>query len=131
MKDEGSKGRSSPRPSSLRKRAIAEWRGYGEPRPIIDGHFQAVSALIGKTMAALGLGDRMRETEVVQAWKEVVGPFFAAHSLPSGLRDGVLTVRVLQPTVHFEMDRSKREIVEKLKARFGARVVREVRFRLG
>ena len=116
---------------SLRKRAIAEWRGYGEPRPVIDGHFQAVSALIGKTMAALGLGDRMKETEVIQAWKDVVGPFFGAHSLPSGLRDGILTVRVLQPTVHFEMDRSKAQIVEKLRARFGSRVVRELRFRLG
>ena len=110
---------------------MAEWRGYGEPRPVIDGHFQAVGALIGKTMAALGLGDRMKETEVIQAWKDVVGPFYGAHSLPSGLRDGVLTVRVLQPTVHFEMDRSKAQIVEKLRARFGSRVVRELRFRLG
>ena len=82
-------------------------------------------------MQALGLGERMKESEVLQAWKEIVGAFFAAHSLPSQLRDGVLTVRVLQPTVHFEMDRSKPQIVEKLKARFGARIVREVRFRLG
>ena len=120
-----------PRGASLRSRALADWRGYGEPRPVIDGHFQAVSGLIGKTMQALGLGERMKASEVLQAWKEIVGPFFAAHSLPSQLRDGVLIVRVLQPTVHFEMDRSKPQIVEKLKARFGARVVRELRFRLG
>ena len=82
-------------------------------------------------MQTLGLGERMKESEVLQAWKEVVGPFYAAHSLPSQLRDGVLVVRVLQPTVHFEMDRSKGQIVEKLRARFGSRVVRELRFRLG
>ena len=116
---------------SARNRALADWRGYGEPRPVIDGHFQAVGALIGKTMQALGLGERMREGEVLQAWQEIVGPFFAAHSLPSQLREGVLSVRVLQPTVHFEMARSKGQILEKLKARFGARAVRELRFRLG
>ncbi len=117
--------------STLRSRALAEWRGYGEPRPVVDGHFQALGPLIAKTMQTLGLGERMKETDVLQAWKEIVGPFFAAHSLPSQLREGVLIVRVLQPTVHFEMDRSKAQIIEKLKARFGARVVRELRFRLG
>ena len=82
-------------------------------------------------MQTLGLGERMKESEVLQAWQEIVGPFFAAHSLPSQLREGVLIVRVLQPTVHFEMDRSKGQIIAKLKARFGARIVRDMRFRLG
>ena len=117
--------------SSLRSRALAEWRGYGEPRPLIDGHFQAVGTLIAKTMQALGLGERMKESDVLQAWKEIVGPFYASNSMPSQLRDGVLVVRVLEPTVRFEMERSKAQIIEKLKARFGARAVREVRFRLG
>ena len=98
---------------------------------MIDGHFSALAPLIGKAMQTLGLGERMKESEVLQAWKEIVGPFYATHSLPSNLRDGVLFVRVLQPSVHFEMDRSRPQIVEKLKARFGARVVRELRFRLG
>ncbi len=35
-----------------------------------------LSALIGKAMQALGLGERMRESEVLQAWKEIVGPFY-------------------------------------------------------
>ena len=92
----------------------------------------AVGALVSKTaMLGLGLGERMRETEVLQAWKETVGDFISAHSSPHRLKDGVLYVRVLQPSVHYEMERMRGSITAKLKERFGARVVREVRFRVG
>ena len=119
----------SKRPS-LRHRAITEWRGYAEPHPLTES-FQPLSALIGKTMQSLGLGELVRESEVLEAWKEIAGDFLAAHSAPSKLKDGVLYVRVLQPSIHFEIERVKGLIVEKLKKRFGARVVRELRFRLG
>ena len=114
-----------------RSRAIAEWRGYAEPRPVLD-RVHPLSALIGKAVQDLGLGERVREDEVLRAWKDLVGDFIAAHSAPSSLKDGVLYVRVLQPTIHFELERVWRpKIIEKLKARFGARTVRELRFRLG
>ena len=119
-----------PKRSSLRKRAIAEWRGYSEPRPLLD-RVQPLSALVSKTMQGMGLGELVRESEVLEAWKEIAGDFLAAHSAPSRLKEGVLYVRVLQPSIHFEMERMKGQLVEKLKKRFGARVVRELRFRLG
>ncbi len=122
-----------PRPPSdaeRRRRIIAEFRGYREPRPLME-RVQAVNALVSKAMVSLGLGERVREAEVLQAWKDTVGDFFAAHSAPNRLKDGVLYVRVLQPTVHFEMDRMRGPILTKLRDRFGARTVREVRFRLG
>ena len=50
--------------------------------------------------------------------------------LPVSIRDGVLTVQVIQPAVRYELDRSwKRDIVRKLQIRFGAKIVREVCFR--
>jgi predicted nucleic acid-binding Zn ribbon protein len=123
-----------PRPrsaTSLRGQAIAEWRGYQEPRPLLDG-VQALSGSIAKAMQALGLGSRVQEAEVLQAWTEIVGEFIATHSAPTRLKDGILYVGVLQPTIHFELERVwKPEIIRKMKARFGARVVRDVRFRLG
>ena len=119
-----------PPRSSLRSRAIAEWRGYAEPRPLLE-RVQPISALLGKTMQSLGLGELVRESVVLEAWREIAGDYLAKHSSPSKLKDGVLYVRVLQPSIHFEMERMKGLIVEKLKKRFGARVVRELRFRLG
>jgi predicted nucleic acid-binding Zn ribbon protein len=123
---------SRPRSAaSLRGRAVAEWRGYAEPRPLLDG-VQAIGACITKAMLGLGLGSRVQESEVIQAWADIVGPFIATHSSPAKLKDGVLYVGVLQPTIHFELERVwKPEIIRKMKARFGSRIVREVRFRLG
>ncbi len=117
--------------TSLRGQALAEWRGYAEPRPLLDG-VQALSASLAKAMLGLGLGTRVQEAEVLQAWAEIVGPFIASHSAPSRLKDGILYIGVLQPTIHFELERVwKPEIIRKMKARFGARVVRDLRFRLG
>lgn len=116
---------------SLREKAIAEFRGYSEPRKLLDG-VQSVAASLAKAMLGLGLASRVQEAEVIGAWAEIVGPFLAANSHPSRLRDGVLYVNVLQPTVHFELERVwKKDIIQKLKKRLGATVVKDVKFRLG
>ncbi|MEQ1860342.1 MAG: DUF721 domain-containing protein [Chthoniobacteraceae bacterium] len=115
----------------LRARVIAEWRGLPETamgrdtaKPIFDP--------LAKVMAALGLGDRVREEEIRRVWRDIVGEFLAAHSNPAALQNGVLIVRVLQPTLLYELDRnSKPQIVQKLRARFGAKVVRDIKFRIG
>jgi predicted nucleic acid-binding Zn ribbon protein len=87
---------------------------------------EALKKLLGK----LGLTERLNEQEIRNAWREIVGDFLAEHSLPISIREGVLTVQVIQPAVRYELDRSwKRSILRKLQARFGARIVREVRFR--
>ena len=115
----------------LRHRVLAEWRGLPQTSPRLDA-FQGVNDTLAKVMQGLGLQERLREAEVLEAWQEVVGEFIAAHSAPHRLRDGVLYIQVLQPTVHYELDRVwKPQILKKLKARFGARVIREVRFRIG
>jgi len=70
--------------------------------------------------------------EVIDAWSSIVGEFIAAHSAPVALRDGILYVRVLQPSLHYELERiAKTEILRKLKRRFGGKTIRDIRFRLG
>lgn len=91
----------------------------------------AVGAVVSKAMLGLGLGERMREAQVLEAWKDTVGEYNSTHSRPHRLKDGVLYVQVLQPSIRFELERIRGEITAKLKERFGARTVREVRFRLG
>ena len=119
------------KPAQLRARVLSEWRGITEPFERLDRTATAADT-VRKLMQSLGLGERLRSDEVLEAWRGIVGEFFALHSSPQRLKDGVLYVHVLQPTVHFELDRVwKKEILAKLKARFGARVVREIRFRVG
>jgi predicted nucleic acid-binding Zn ribbon protein len=119
------------KPEKLRTRVLTEWRGLPQAPPKPDRTI-AVADGVAKLMQTLGLGERLRAEAVIAAWQEIVGEFVAKHSTPRQLKDGVLTVSVLQPTMHFELERNwKREILAKLKTRFGARVVREVKFRIG
>jgi predicted nucleic acid-binding Zn ribbon protein len=117
--------------SALRAIVIAEWRGLPAKKMRPD-HWQSPTELMPKLMQRLGLRERLRETEVIDAWSKIVGDFIAAHSAPVSLREGILYVRVLQPALHYELEQiSKSEILRKLKQRFGSKTIRDVRFRVG
>ena len=116
---------------SLRAAVIAEWRGLPEKSPAPD-RWQSPAVVLPKVMQRLGLKDRLQETEVIDTWAKIVGEFIAAHSAPVALREGVLFVRVLQPALHYQLEQiSKIEILRKLKQRFGGKIIRDIRFRLG
>ena len=116
---------------SLRATAIAEWRGLSEKPPLRD-RWQSAGDVLPKLMQRLGLRERLHETEVTEAWSKIVGDFIAAHSTPVALREGILYVRVLQPALHYELEQvSKLDILRKLKQRFGGKIIRDVRFRVG
>ena len=116
---------------SLRDTVIAEWRGLPEPKPRPD-RWKTTGELLPQVMQRLGLRERLHESEVMEAWAQIVGDFIAAHSAPIALRDGTLYVRVLQPVLHYELEQiSKLQILRKLKRRFGSKTIRDVRFRVG
>jgi predicted nucleic acid-binding Zn ribbon protein len=116
---------------SLRAAVIAEWRGLPE-RKMRPDRWQAPAELVPKLMQRLGLRERLHETEVIDAWSKIVGEFIATHSAPVALREGILYVRVLQPALHYELEQvSKIDILRKLKQRFGGKIIRDVRFRVG
>jgi len=113
----------------IRKRVLQDWRGLPE-QPERPERCIPVTEALKKLLPKLGLTDRLNEQEVQAAWKEIVGDFLAEHSQPVSMRDGIVIIQVLQPTVRYELDRSwKPEILRKLKARFGAKTVKEIRFR--
>src|SRR3954462_2875551 len=116
---------------SLRATVIAEWRGLPANKTRPD-RWQAPGDLLPKLMQQLGLSERLRAREVIAAWKQIVGEFIAAHSAPVSQLVGVLFVQVLQPALHYQFEQiSKAEILRKLKQRFGTKIIREIRFRVG
>lgn len=113
-----------------RARLIADWRGYDEPKKKPD-RVQSAGAVAASFLQQLGLGEQMDEDELKRVWKEMVGEFLALHSTPVRLKDGVLTVQVLQSTIHYELDRIwKPKVLKNLKERFGGKRIREIRFRV-
>jgi len=116
---------------SQRALILREWRGLPEPPPKPD-RLTTAAETISKVMAALGLKERFRQEEVLGAWRGLVGDFIAGHATPQRLQNGILFVQVLQPTMHYELDRVwKPKILAKFKERFGARAVREIKFQIG
>jgi predicted nucleic acid-binding Zn ribbon protein len=117
--------------AALRAAVLAEWRVLPD-RKLQADRWQRSAELMPQLMQRLGLRERLRETEVIDAWSKIVGDFIAAHSTPVALREGALYVRVLQPALHYELEQiSKPEILRKLKQRFGGKTIRDVRFRVG
>lgn len=114
----------------IKAQVIAEWRGLPEI-PFPKDTAKPVGPLVGALMKELGLGSRLTEEEIIAAWHEIVGDFLSKHSKPHRLFEGILYIRVLQASMHFELERTwKSEILKKLKARFG-KSVRDIRFKMG
>lgn len=113
----------------IRRRVIEDWRGLPD-FPEKPERCVLASEALKKLLPKLGLTERLNEQEVQAAWRDIVGDFLAEHSVPVSMKEGVVVVQVLQPTVRYELDRTwKKEILAKLKARFGAKTVKEIRFR--
>jgi predicted nucleic acid-binding Zn ribbon protein len=104
-----------------------EWRGLpGEPRP---DRASPIGDVLKKLLPKLGLDSRIREQDIQEAWVGIVGEFIAQHSMPDRLVAGTLMIRVIQPSVRYELDRTwKAEIIRKLKERFGEKMIRDIKF---
>lgn len=115
----------------MREKVLSEWRGLPQLSPRLD-RSKAVGEVMEGLLRGLGLQEHVDQAQVQAAWAEMVGEFIAAHSCPIRLRDKVLHIQVLQPTIRFELERVwKTQILTKLKARFGVKKIREIRFCLG
>jgi len=115
---------------STRDRALSELRGYWEPQDV-SKYEQEIEGVVALTMKGLGLKDRFNEEQVFDAWNDLVDSFVARNSQPVALTNKVLSIQVLHSTVHYELERMKGQILQKMQAQFGAENIREVRFRLG
>lgn len=116
------------RTDSVRRRLLEEWRGLPSETPA--DRWVPLAEALAKVVSKLGLAEQLCEEQVREAWREIVGDFLASHSEPAGMQRGILTIQVLQPSVRFELERSwKPEILKKLRQKFGAKVIRGIRFR--
>lgn len=114
---------------SFRRFVLSEWRGLPEPSDEPD-RCESLSNILKTILPKLGLKDRLDEQEIQDAWQGIVGDFLAAHAKPSALKNGTLVIQVIQSSVRYELETQwKAKILKRLQERFGARKIREVRFR--
>lgn len=87
-----------------------------------------VRAALADPKVASGVAER----QVALVWRDVVGEAVASHARPAGVRRGVLTVVVDEPTrAHEYAAALRREVVRRLNERLGSGAVKDVRFRSG
>tara|TARA_R110002096_G_scaffold196404_15_gene379291 strand:- start:1093 stop:1353 length:261 start_codon:yes stop_codon:yes gene_type:complete len=86
---------------------------------------------VAKTLKGLGLEDRFNEDQVFDAWNSMVDDFIAQNARPVALQRGVLSIQVLHSTVHYELERMKGQLLQKMQDSFGRENVKDIRFRLG
>ena len=115
----------------VQRKVLADWRGVYVP-PDLTGYERKVGDVVGRIMKRAGAEDRLTHDQVSADWKATVGDFLFKHSRPVSLRRGVLTVAVLQASVRYDLERNhKRDILARLKERYGAQKVRDVKFQNG
>jgi hypothetical protein len=79
-------------------------------------------------MQRLGLRERLRENEVIDAWSKSSATSSPHTQRPSPCAKTCSTSVFLQ----YELEQiSKPEVLRKMKQRFGAKTIREIRFRVG
>ena len=122
--------RYANRQKKLRHKMIADWRGV-EDGPLNDSPVESPASLIPKILQDWKLNDTLRLDDVAALWSELVGAFISRQTSPDGLKRGVLTVRVIQPAIHHTLLSEKARLLRALQERFGASVVRDLKFRHG
>lgn len=77
-------------------------------------------------LARLPAGSELANYPIWAEWSTLVGPTIARHAQPRRLRRGVLVIAVDGPEWMHELHFMKRELRERLNARIGRPVVRDL-----
>lgn len=117
-------GRTSPRRGVRAGRSRRRsWSGSGpderDPQPF--------GALIGAVSRQRGWSPQVSEGTVLGCWNDVVGEDVAAHAVPAGLRDGVLSVSAESTAWATQLRMLQGQILAKIAAAVGDGVVKSLR----
>lgn len=93
------------------------------PKPLSD--------LLHDGLAVCGLGERLREVDIWRFWSEVVGTVVASRAQPMRIINGTLTVAVSSGPWMQELSFLKEMMKDKLNARLGSEVVKNIILRSG
>lgn len=89
--------------------------------------------LIGSGMTSiieeLGIGLKIRQHEILQAWPGIVGEQIARVTTATALSDGKLFVSVTRSTWRNELIFLKKELIERINAAMNTEIVKDIIFR--
>ena len=124
-------GVSKSKQEQIRAQVLSEWRGASELRKTTSFE-HPISDLLPGIMRKIGLQDQITAEAITAEWNDIVGDFLGSNSRPVKLQNRVLSIAVLQSTLLYVLEQEfKREILAKVRDRFGEKTVRDVKFTVG
>ena len=124
------KRRGAAKGARFREQVLRDWLGCDDAADLEEGVYTA-DEVLGDLVKKLGLQDGVTEEDLKSRWRQTAGDFIANHAAPESLRNGILTLHVLQPAMRYHLEQSKAPLLERLQSELGAKVVRDIRFALG
>jgi len=90
-----------------------------------------IGEILKSVFAGLESRNDLTKEDVEFFWKEWAGEDAFKHSKPTGLRKGVLTIRVDSSVWLQELVMKKRQLLKGLKTRLGKDRITEIHFKIG
>lgn len=92
---------------------------------------KAIGDVLKETMKKLVSPSRPSEEGVLVLWKAAVGANAAKHSKPVAINKSELVVSVDGSSWLYELTMKKKAILKELEGKFGKKVIKNIRFRIG
>ncbi|NWK54325.1 DUF721 domain-containing protein [Verrucomicrobiaceae bacterium N1E253] len=130
----GSRGKGRKRASShirrVRHSLLTQWRGGVDP-PAPDRNIHRADEFLSDLLKSVGLSEGIDESRLKESWSKVAGEFVAKHTVPESIRNGVLVLLVLQPTMKFHLQQMSAQLLENMRQELGSGVVKRIIFKIG
>lgn len=98
-------------------------------RSTIKKQPEQVALALDKFVHQLGITKKMKQFSVITSWAEIVGEQIARVTEADRMENGILFVKTATAPWRNELTMRRMEIMEKVNAAAGSKVVKEIRFR--
>jgi predicted nucleic acid-binding Zn ribbon protein len=88
-----------------------------------------IGGAIASTLDQLGLDKKVKQYEVLDVWKEIVGEQIAQVTTADYFSGGKLFIRVSRSTWRNELTFLKQQLIEKVNTAMGEEIVHDIIFR--
>lgn len=122
--------RKSARAARIRSRILSEWRG-GDEALDLHARVHRAGAFIDAILKSAGLVEGIQEQELKAAWREIAGEFIARNTEPASVKNGVLVLRVTQPTMRFQLEQMKPMLLTRIREQQETARIKSIKFTIG
>ena len=113
-------------------RATVLYDYFGAAPPLDEKrNVSSADEWVDSLLEKVGMQGGLEEERVIKAWKTLAGGLIASQTAPVSLRRGVLVLRVLQPTMRFQLEQEKRQLLRRLQEKLGSEHLKQLRLTVG